>query len=438
MALEDLLAVKFREVDDLHRQFGAQSAIATYLQFFNEEIVTYHGSTIIERRGIGSSFVIGDSVYGKLGTQTPQPYLGDSRPAFTTILTRTIGSPFLNRGRIQVRDFLIGSNAALAPTKIVVGSGNFAWHGSLTALSGQFISATSTGYSEGNKIGSFITDIIPSQNLSKMLTSGMAFPGHTGSFVSVQGATGSLSLLGAVGWKDFTIECWMKTTTTASTKVILAKYGDGGAYPFLLHLNDVGGGAGSPAFQSSRFSRITSIKAINDGEWHHVAGVVDESGTGKAHLYIDGVEQGTATTISALNGSNAFPVSIGARSESGGIFQAVSGDYDEVRVSYGARYTSNFTPTTLRFDNDGSTILLWHLDQNFGASSGSVQDSSLNDYWGQISGVGTFIDGTIDNYKIQEIALSGGGLFLYDNFPQQNLGAAGSEIRFTVVFQVGS
>ena len=150
MALEDLLAVKFREVDDLHRQFGAQSAIATYLQFFNEEIVTYHGSTIIERRGIGSSFVIGDSVYGKLGTQTPQPYLGDSRPAFTTILTRTIGSPFLNRGRIQVRDFLIGSNAALAPTKIVVGSGNFAWHGSLTALSGQFISATSPGYIYGN------------------------------------------------------------------------------------------------------------------------------------------------------------------------------------------------------------------------------------------------------------------------------------------------
>src|SRR3990167_8717279 len=100
-----------REQDSIKRQFAQSIDVANYFQISTEQITTYYSGTKVDMRGIGSSFVLGDIFYGKLGGGlNPQPYLGDSRPAFTSVLSTNQGSPFLNSGRKQIRDFIVGSS----------------------------------------------------------------------------------------------------------------------------------------------------------------------------------------------------------------------------------------------------------------------------------------------------------------------------------------
>ena len=42
---------------------------------------------VTKTRAINNSFVLGHTVNGKLGTQSPQPLLGDYRSAWTTVTT---------------------------------------------------------------------------------------------------------------------------------------------------------------------------------------------------------------------------------------------------------------------------------------------------------------------------------------------------------------
>ena len=56
-----------------------------------------------------------------------------------------------------------------------------------------------------------------------------------------------------------------------------------------------------------------------------------------------------------------------------------NGWIDEVRLSDNARYTSNFTPSTVAFVSDVNTMGLYHFDGVEGATSGAgFDDSSSN------------------------------------------------------------
>lgn len=162
--------------DSIARQFAHPEDTITHLQFYNEQIVTFYSGTKIERRGIGSSFVIGDSLYAVLGTATPQPYLGDSRVAFATLLDQFTGSPFVNSGLIQIRDMILGSATAISPTLLLVGSGTFVWNGSIQNLSGQSTTITATRVGQDVQWGSFIgtisSAISPGGNFTEMAISG--------------------------------------------------------------------------------------------------------------------------------------------------------------------------------------------------------------------------------------------------------------------------
>lgn len=185
--LGDILGGISRGQDDLARQFTPLPAVANFLQFFNEDIVTLYSGTIIQIRGIGSSFVVGDGSYAILGTTTPQPYLGDSRPGFTTALNQYTGSPFLNSGLTQLRDFILGSSSAIAPTLLVAGSGTFIWNGSIQALSGLSQNLTATRTGEGVQYGSFFATV-PSVNLTGSAT----IPRIGGSFSEIAISGGAL------------------------------------------------------------------------------------------------------------------------------------------------------------------------------------------------------------------------------------------------------
>ncbi len=71
---------------------------------------------------------------------------------------------------------------------------------------------------------------------------------------------------------------------------------------------------------------ITSIRTMNDGAWHHYAGLMNYSGN-FISLYVDGTSAGTAGSLPTM-GNGTQPVEIGRRGD-GNYF---SGSIDDVRV----------------------------------------------------------------------------------------------------------
>jgi len=84
--------------------------------------------------------------------------------------------------------------------------------------------------------------------------------------------------------------------------------------------------------------RINSVAAVNDHEWHHVAGTYD--GT-MARLYVDGRLDGTLATTGAI-AKNTQKVLLGANSEQ--TARLWKGSIDEVQI-----YTRALTEPEVRY-----------------------------------------------------------------------------------------
>ena len=108
--------------------------------------------------------------------------------------------------------------------------------------------------------------------------------------------------------------------------------------------------------------------AITTGQWYHIA-LVRNSGTIKT--YVDGVEYNSHTDGTDFGSSAIFHF--------GTNFDDVNpvrdGYIDEIRVSYGARYTAAFTAPTAAFVPDLDTLSLYHCENTAGSSS--VTDDNM-------------------------------------------------------------
>lgn len=155
--LRDVLGQSAIEQQNLNREFARPETVATEIMLYVEQIVTSQTATKVEIRGMGSSFIIGDSVYGVLGSDlSPQPYLGaNGVTAFTTLVNQTPGSPFINNGLKQLRDVFLGSSAAIQPSNIVLGSGTAVWAATQSGLQYQHGKAAASFYGEGIQLGSY-------------------------------------------------------------------------------------------------------------------------------------------------------------------------------------------------------------------------------------------------------------------------------------------
>jgi hypothetical protein len=144
---------------------------------------------------------------------------------------------------------------------------------------------------------------------------------------------------------DFTVECFVRHTTTAGFQGYVAKrntdaeFGEFALYQF----------SGSVNFLTTNngfsWSGVTVSGAIlTTNTWYHIAGVRN---AGTQQLYVNGTLR-ASTPISTPIISTSRSLVIGATAANGE--QSLYGYIDEVRITKGiARYTANFTPPTAAF-----------------------------------------------------------------------------------------
>ncbi len=155
----------------------------------------------------------------------------------------------------------------------------------------------------------------------------------------------------------FTLEAWVKSTSNEGSQGIVAKT-QSSEYALFAH-------QGRPSFDVHLDGKYVIARASNElplNQWVHVAGVYDGQ---QVVLYVDG-EQVAANMGSGVRTENQLPLMIAADPDGKGqATRPFVGMVDEVRLSLGARYSTDFQPRE-RFEPDADTVLLFHLDQTIG------------------------------------------------------------------------
>jgi hypothetical protein len=85
--LGEILGGLSSKQDHISRQFtGPGGQIVDRFEFFSEKLQLQDSGLRIYKQGLGSSFIIGHSTLGKIGSGlSPQPYIGDSRTGWSQI-----------------------------------------------------------------------------------------------------------------------------------------------------------------------------------------------------------------------------------------------------------------------------------------------------------------------------------------------------------------
>jgi len=165
------------------------------------------------------------------------------------------------------------------------------------------------------------------------------------------------------GTADFTIEFWVRTTSTAAYATALRLGDSWTTGSWALYLND-GGGTGYPSWWSFTLNQVLSTTGavVNDGQWHHIA-VVRSGST--VTMYIDGVSRGTLSVGTNSIGDTSTQLWIGRDASN---VRELAGNISNLRIVKGtAVYTANFTPPTANLTAVANTSLL------------TCQDSTLKD-----------------------------------------------------------
>ncbi|MBT5534615.1 LamG domain-containing protein [Candidatus Poribacteria bacterium] len=210
-------------------------------------------------------------------------------------------------------------------------------------------------------------------------------------YVIMAGDPAALKLTGAM-----TIEAWFKhpAVDVAWPAVIASKAGPGGA-SWVLDLSSVDGNLEFIAFGGNGASPSGALTAqnLNDGLWHHAAGVWDGS---EPRLYIDGALAATGPTTTGPLFDTTASVAIGNDAALAAA-TAFAGEIDEVRIWDVARSQVDIQTdmnTTLVGD-ETNLVGYWNFDD------GTGNDVTLNGSHGTVGG-GAVI-------AASDTPLSGGG-----------------------------
>lgn len=145
---------------------------------------------------------------------------------------------------------------------------------------------------------------------------------------------------------DFTIEFWIRFSSTAAAVLIGHKAGsttDSYPWQFFMSASRTIGFRGFETTATSLAYNLTSTATVSAGNWYHIAGT--RSGN-TFRLFIDGVQEASGTSSQTLR-SNSTVMTWGSYTNP---LLGLNGRLDDVRITAGvARYTSAFTPPSEAF-----------------------------------------------------------------------------------------
>ena len=128
---------------------------------------------------------------------------------------------------------------------------------------------------------------------------------------------------------DFSLECWIRTTTDSADDLI-SKGSDSGTNK-RYHVLVLSNGKIRAIIRSSSEVFTDSSSTINDGLWHYIVATYDRDGN--LQIYIDGVADGSAVDISGQGDidDTAEPLAIGIKSQDE-LSRPFDGDIALVRI----------------------------------------------------------------------------------------------------------
>ncbi len=208
---------------------------------------------------------------------------------------------------------------------------------------------------------------------------------QTGTAIKVPGGNGDVLIDGS-----FTIEAWVKPTKAAggnyNPPMIMCKAftNEGLPIPFCLQLG-VYYGQFRPYFTVDANSvqyQMSATKYLSTDKWYHLAATVDAE-DGIMRLFINGEmsgEKNLGRNMVFDDPDRGFTIGAvgytGWEDEINSYGYSFDGLIDEVRVSEGIRYESDFSPQMKPFHPDGMTMALYNFDNNFKDRSGGSSEST--------------------------------------------------------------
>lgn len=149
---------------------------------------------------------------------------------------------------------------------------------------------------------------------------------------------------------DFTIECWMKKTSSSNASLISKLGASNQGFACITR-------GGAVGFMVNGFEYVTAPNATTTNSWYHVAWVMSGS---TLSIYVDGTIRAQQPNLTIA--PNTYDLVIGADKGTGSLANFFDGYLDSIRITKGvARYTGNsFTVPTQDFLTYGPADPLWN------------------------------------------------------------------------------
>ncbi|AOY82541.1 LamG domain-containing protein [Moorena producens JHB] len=184
--------------------------------------------------------------------------------------------------------------------------------------------------------------------------------------------------------QDFTIEVWVRVNkvqarTQETHNFILEKGSGSGGFPYGIRYENQSGKLQVIRSDGTNFATISSTKAINDDNFHHVAFVKDSS---TLYLYLDGALEGFTEDTNSDNTINNSSLYLGRRGNQSYYFQ---GTISQLRIWEGVRLEAEIKQEMNEYlqGTEKGLVGYWNLDEGSGTIA---NDKTPNQNHGTIQG----------------------------------------------------
>ncbi len=192
-------------------------------------------------------------------------------------------------------------------------------------------------------------------------------PGNALHFDGINDYVDVNNTLGNFGTGNFTLEAWVRTTGTSSQTIVAKRNATRDGNYFRMTVTATGKASIEiDESNTSNYTYVTGGTTINDGKWHHVAGV--RNGT-QLLIYVDGLSDATAATINANpNINNSFSFTFGRYLDGAIPREFFSGSMDEVRIWNTARTANEIATNRLGIITPPATGLVAYYNFDNGTA----------------------------------------------------------------------